>query len=81
MSKPKTIAAMSLGLSLCGALTTGSANAVVAFTHCRNVVLSEVGSGVSAMTGGAVLLSGGWFDASEAVLLYPSNVRANDDAR
>jgi hypothetical protein len=42
MSKPKTIAAMLLGLSLCGALTTGSANTVVAFTHCRNVVLSNV---------------------------------------
>jgi len=55
---------------------------IVLLIHARKIKsVWFVGNGMSGMLGGVVLLFEGMLDGSWAVLLYPSNVRASDDAR
>jgi hypothetical protein len=65
-----------------GGSTRGTLWPIVELRHCRNVMFSPDGSGVSSDSGnGAVEFDAGMFEGKDAVLLYPSKERANDDER
>lgn len=83
MTLPRTIPNISPAESFLPGLmsSTGTLAPTVMFTHIRKVVFSPEGRAVSGILVGAELFEGGWFEGSEAVLLYISRESAKEDAR